>query len=300
LSRFTLSAGLIQITVTALLWGTTGVAVAVISDLTSLGPNSIAFFRLAIGACALLVLAAATRRIAQLLRTVRAAPVRVLLAGIGLGGYQALYFFAVAAAGVGVATVVSLGLAPIVTTVWESARARRRPGRAETATLAAGVGGLLLITLSTGGPAALGTRALLGLLAAVASGLAYGATTLVSRELARHGDAMTLTGTTSVVGALALLPLAARDGLAVPLDAEPIALLGYIGVVATAVAYTLFYAGLRTVPASAAAVLTLLEPLTAALLAVVVLAEPLPALTVAGGLLMLTAVAGLYLRSQPA
>jgi DME family drug/metabolite transporter len=300
LSRFTLSSGLIQITVTALLWGTAGVAVAVIADLTSLGPNSIGCYRLGIAAAALLVLAAATRRITPLLRTVRAAPVRVLVSGIGLGGYQALYFFSVAEAGVGVATVVSLGLAPIVTTAWESARARRGPGRAEAATLAAGVGGLLLITLSAEGTASAGTRPLLGLFAAVASGLGYAATTLVSRELARHGDAMTLTGTTSLVGALALLPLAALDGLAVPLDAKPIALLGYVGVVATALAYTLFYAGLRTVPGSVAAVVTLLEPLAAALLAVVVLAEPLPALTVAGGMLMLTAVAALYLRAQPA
>jgi DME family drug/metabolite transporter len=298
-SRSTLSTGLLQITVTAVLWGTAGPAVAVIGDLTSLGPTSIGFYRLAVAATALLALAAATRRLSALLHAARAAPVRLLLAGVGLGVYQVLYFLAVVEAGVGVATVVSLGLAPIVTTAWESMRARRRPGRRQTATSAAGLGGLLLITLAATTPAPSGTRPLLGLLAAIGSGLGYAATTLVSRDLAQRGDPITLTGATSVIGALALLPVAAADGLALPLAPGPLALLGYVGVVATAVAYALFYAGLRTVPGSVAAVLTLLEPLVAALLAVLILAEPLSALTVIGGLLLLSAVAALYLRSSP-
>jgi drug/metabolite transporter (DMT)-like permease len=290
-SRSTLSTGLLQITATAVLWGTAGPAVAVIGDLTTLGPTSIGFYRLAIAATAL----AATRRFWAFLHTARAAPVRLLLAGVGLGVYQVLYFLAVVEAGVGVATVVSLGLAPIVTTAWESARARRRPGRRQTAALAAGLGGLLLITLAA--PALSGTRPVLGLLAAIGSGLGYAATTLVSRDLAQRADPITLTGATSVIGALALLPVAAADGLTLPLAPEPLALLTYVGVVATALAYALFYAGLRTVPGSVAAVLTLLEPLVAALLAVLVLAEPLSALTVTGGVLLLSAVAALYLRS---
>ena len=289
MSRSTLSTGLLQITVTAVLWGTAGPAVAVIGDLTPLGPTSIGFYRLAVAATAL----AATRRFRGSLQLARAAPVRLLLAGLGLGVYQVLYFLAVAEAGVGVATVVSLGLAPIVTTAWESVRARRRPGRRQTATLAAGLGGLLLITLAASTHS--GTRPLLGLLAAVGSGLGYAATTLVSRDLAQRADPIALTGATSVIGALALLPLAAADGLALPLTPGPLALLTYVGVVATAVAYALFYAGLRSVPGSVAAVLTLLEPLVAALLAVLVLAEPLSALTVIGGLLLLSAVAALYL-----
>ena len=65
---------------------------------------------------------------------------------------------------------------------------------------------------------------------------------------------------------------------------------------ATGSAYGLFYAGLRTTSGSAAAVLTLLEPLTAALLAVAVLREPLPLPAVAGGALLLGAVAALYVR----
>ena len=39
-------------------------------------------------------------------------------AGIGLAFYQACYFLAVVWVGVAVATMVSLGVAPVVITVW--------------------------------------------------------------------------------------------------------------------------------------------------------------------------------------
>jgi DME family drug/metabolite transporter len=62
------------------------------------------------------------------------------------------------------------------------------------------------------------------------------------------------------------------------------------------VAYALFYAGLRTTAGSTAAVLTLLEPLAAAALAVLILGESLSRSGLAGGMLLLAAVALLYTR----
>jgi DME family drug/metabolite transporter len=294
------------ITLAALLWGTTGVVVAVLGDRTGLSPVAIGFHRLAVAAAVLLLWTAATRpRAAR--RSVAFHPrawfrpgAGLLLAtGVLLGVYQALYFAAVAWSGVGVATVVSLGLAPIVTTAWEAARARTRPGPRIVGTVTAALIGLLLITAApTGGGHA--PRPVLGLLAAVGAGLGYAVSALLSRDIARRGgDPLTLTTLTSAIGAAALAPVAFANGVRFPVRVDTVALVLFLGVVTTAVAYALFYAGLRTVPGSVAAVLTLLEPLTAALLAVVLLGEPLPAPTVAGGLLLLGAVAGLYVRPTP-
>ncbi len=280
------------ITFAAVLWGTTGVAVTLLSDLTTLTPTAIGFYRLAVAAAALALVCRPDR----ILRVFRQSPGTVLATGVLLGGYQALYFVAVAAVGVSVATVVSLGIAPVVTTVWEASRGRIRAGAGTVATVAGALAGLVLISRSTTGPTQAAPRPLLGLVAAVGSGLGYAVSALLSRGLARRGDARTLTTATSAVGALTLLPVAVADGLAFPVHAGTAGLTVYLGVVTTAVAYAFFYAGLRTVPGSVAAVLTLLEPLTAALLAVLILAEPLPALTVAGGLMLLAAVAALYLR----
>jgi DME family drug/metabolite transporter len=64
-----------------------------------------------------------------------------------------------------------------------------------------------------------------------------------------------------------------------------------------ALAYAMFYAGLRTTPGNAAVLATLLEPVTAAVAAAVVLGERLSAIGIAGTLLILAALASLGSRS---
>ncbi|WP_422738980.1 DMT family transporter [Micromonospora sp. WMMD729] len=290
--------GLIQITVTGVLWGTTGVAVQLLREDTGLSPVSIGFHRLAIAA--LVLLACAAGRLRAIAATLRAAPVPLLLTGVGLGLYQALYFAAVAWAGVSVATIVSLGLAPVLAAAWESVHARRLPGPLRLGTLAAAVAGLVLITAATEQPGAAAPAPLLGLLAAAGSGLGYAVTTLISRQVSQHTAPMTLTTISTVVGALTLAPMALVAGVGVPVRLDTVALLLHLGVITTAVAYALFYAGLRTTPGSVAAVLTLLEPLTAAALAVALLHEPLPVPVLVGGVLLLSAVAATYLAPERA
>ncbi|MCO1595888.1 DMT family transporter [Micromonospora sp. RHAY321] len=290
--------GLIQITVTGVLWGTTGVAVQLLRESTGLSPVSIGFHRLAIAA--LVLLACTASRLGAIRAALRSAPLPLLLTGIGLGLYQALYFAAVALAGVGVATVVSLGLAPVLAATWESVRARRLPGPLRLATLVAAVAGLALITGATAEPTGTAPAPLLGLLAAAGSGLGYAVTTLISRQVSQRVTPMTLTTISTVVGALTLAPFALVAGVAVPVRVDTVALLLHLGVVTTALAYALFYAGLRTTSGSVAAVVTLLEPLTAAALAVALLHEPLPLPVIVGGALLLTAVAATYLApSRP-
>ncbi|SCF28625.1 DMT family transporter [Micromonospora chokoriensis] len=288
--------GLIQITVTGVLWGTTGVAVHLLHDSTGLSSVSIGFHRLAIAA--LVLLACTAGRLRTVLAALRAAPVPLLLTGVGLGLYQALYFAAVTWAGVSVATVVSLGVAPVLAAAWESARARQIPGPVRLGTLVAAVTGLVLITTATADPGAAAPAPLLGLLAAAGSGLGYAVTTLISRHASQHTTPMTLTTISTVVGALTLAPFALVSGIGVPVRPDTVALLLHLGVITTAVAYALFYAGLRTTAGSVAAVLTLLEPLTAAVLAVALLHEPLPLPVVVGGALLLSAVAATYLAPR--
>ncbi|MEV4119560.1 EamA family transporter [Micromonospora sp. NPDC049645] len=297
-ARHAARSGLIQITVTGMLWGTTGVAVQLLREGTGLSPVSIGFHRLAIAAFVLLACTAG--RLRTIVAALRAAPVPLLLTGVGLGLYQALYFAAVAWAGVSVATIVSLGLAPVLAAAWESVHARRLPGPLRLGTLVAAVAGLVLITAATEQPGAAAPAPLLGLLAATGSGLGYAVTTLISRQVSQRTAPMTLTTVSTVVGALTLAPFALVAGVGVPLRLDTVALLLHLGVVTTALAYALFYAGLRTTSGSVAAVLTLLEPLTAAALAVALLHEPLPLPVLVGGVLLLTAVAATYVAPDRA
>jgi DME family drug/metabolite transporter len=66
----------------------------------------------------------------------------------------------------------------------------------------------------------------------------------------------------------------------------------FLGVVPTLLAYRCWYfAGLAAVPAATAAVIVLLEPVTAAILAVVLLSEHLTDNIVAGSCLLLASLA---------
>ena len=286
--------GLVQISAAAVLWGTTGVVVRQLHGSTGLGPVAIGCYRLLAAAALLLLLSG--RRLARAVSGLRTHPWALLAAGVGLGIYQVLYFISVADVGVGVSTVVSLGIAPVLTTVIEAVRARSRPGNRTVAVVLAALAGLALVAVAaTGAATDAAPRPVIGLLAAIGSGVSYALTTIISRHAAQGISPLVMTTTSSVVGALTLLPVALATGMGFSVTAGSVGQIGYLGAATTVLAYALFYAGLRTTASSAASVLTLLEPLTATVLAVLLLAEPLPVLTVAGGVLLLGAICVLYL-----
>ena len=286
--------GLVQISLAAVLWGTAGVIVRKLHESSGLGPVAIGFYRLL--AAALLLLILSGPKLAEAVRGLRTHPWSLIFAGVGLGVYQVLYFISVADVGVGVSTVVSLGIAPVITTVIEAISGRRRPSARTVLVVTAAVAGLALVAISSSGAApAAAPRPGIGLLAAVGSGVSYALTTIVSRHAAQGISPLVMTTTSSVIGALTLLPLALVSGAGFAVTGTAVSQIVYLGAATTVLAYALFYAGLRSTSSSVASVLTLIEPLTATVLAVIVLAEPLPVLTILGGVLLLGAICALYL-----
>lgn len=91
-------------------------------------------------------------------------------------------------------------------------------------------------------------------------------------------------------------PVALLFGMGLPADAVTGGWLVYLGIVSTVIAYGLFYTGLRSTSSEVAGVLTLLEPLAATILATVFLGETLTAPGWCGALLLLVAIAVLYVR----
>jgi drug/metabolite transporter, DME family len=287
--------GLLQICAAGALWGTGGLAVVVLQDITDLTVLMVSAHRMAVAAAVLLLLVAVMRRLGHVRAVLTAEPARVCAVGLSTAAYQALYFTAVVNVGVSVATVVALGLAPVLVTVWESVRSRSLPTPGRWPVLAAALTGLVLVSLSEGTTS--GPRPALGIAAAVAAGTGYAVATVVGRDLARGSQAIVLTTAATTVGAAVLLPVGvvASWGRAPVLTADPqaVAVLLYLGVMTMALAYGLLYAGLRTTSGSAAVIATLVEPVTAALLAAWLLDERLGPLGVVGAVLILAAVAGL-------
>lgn len=291
--------GLAQVCLAGVLWGTGGLGVQVIREHVDMSVLTISAWRMAIAAAVLLLVLLTARQLAELRSLMRAHPARVVLTGCGTAAYQALYFGSVVAVGVSVSTVISLGLAPVLLTVAESARRRSAPAPGQLGVLGLALAGLVLVSVAAGAHDP-GPHPILGVLLAIGSGATYAATTEVGRSLAQGTSPLVLTTATTTVGGAALMGCAAvSGGLATGFgDATATLTLVYLGVFTMALAYGLFYAGLRTVAGSAAVIATLLEPVTAAIAAAVWLDETLGAAGVLGTALILLAVAGLGRREE--
>jgi DME family drug/metabolite transporter len=89
------------------------------------------------------------------------------------------------------------------------------------------------------------------------------------------------------VGAVLLLVCALSTRLVLSYPVESWLLVLYMGCIPTALAYVMFQAGMRSTPATLTSILTLCEPLTAAVLAWLLFGERLSPLGIVGALLLL-------------
>ena len=144
--------GFVLVLIAALCWGTSGVSGRIVADRAGLGPLDIAWHRMAIGAAVLLALHLLTRRRRAGAEgpLTRGTAVRLLLVGAGLAVYQLAYFAAVATAGVSIATLVALGLAPLLIALGAALLGHGRPdGTTLVALVVALVGLVLLVALGS-------------------------------------------------------------------------------------------------------------------------------------------------------
>ena len=289
--------GLVLVVLAGVIWGTIGPGVRLAHERSQLSPLAISAYRATIAVSVLVLLALLRGRLGSSWALARREWRRVMLVGLLTATFQTLYFLAVVAIGVSVATVVCLGFAPVLLLILDAVRRRRRPARGQTVTVTVAVTGLLLVSLADG----LGGQTphlVLGVLAALGSGAAFALSADVARPLAQRLDALTVTTATMSVAAavlvlIAVVPAAPAIGTRTTDDVITWAVIGYLGVVTMAVAYALMFTGLRSTPPGAAMVATLIEPVTAVALAVVFLDERLTLAALVGCLLILGAIASL-------
>ncbi|WP_328947722.1 DMT family transporter [Streptomyces sp. NBC_01220] len=276
-------------------WGTAGAAAALLFGASDLGPLALSFWRCAGGLLFLLAaLALRPGRAVAVAESGRRRLLRIGGTGIGLTVFQTAYFAAVQATGLAVGTVVTLGAGPVLIAVGARLTMGERLGLGGLAAVAGALSGLAVLVL--GGDA--GTVRPAGIALALLSAAGYAAITLLTRWLGRDGgggDALATSAWAFGIAAVALLPMAAGEGLVPHTEqmAQVVTLLVYVAAIPTALAYALYFAGAAVVRAATVSVIMLLEPVSAAVIAVVVLHEQLTPATVAGTLLLLTAVVGL-------
>ncbi|MFD5099684.1 DMT family transporter [Streptomyces albidochromogenes] len=296
-TALSLRQGMFCVATAAIAWGTGGAVAAVLYDVGGIGPGAVSFWRFLGGLGLLLMLRALWRRR-------RSAPGRslarcflrnkgqVVATGFGLAVYQTAYFAAVQQAGLTVATMVTLGSGPVLVAVGSRLLLDERIGRAGAVAVVCGVLGLGL--LMGGTDQNTGPDPLLGLGYAVLSAVGYAGVTLLGRASGRgrEGGAFDAMVVAFAVGTLCLFPLALAEGW-LPRTEHlfwTVASIGYLGLIPTALAYTLFFAGLSVVRATTASVIALVEPLTAAVIGVALLGDRVNPVVVTGMALLMCAV----------
>jgi len=286
-------AGFLFIGLAAISWGTTGATMALLARETSLSPLLVGWARLAIAAPCLVVAAGVTRRArrAGLATDSRPGSARRVASyavlGLTMAAYQVCYFRAVTLTGVSITALLAICSAPLIVALLGAILLRERIGARVAASLVLAVAGTALLVLGPRGLAGMPGRFAAGGGLALGAGASYALYAVTAKRVLARAAPLPVAALTFSLGALFLAPALLDERLATADVRRAAPLLLYLGVGPTAIAYGLFTAGLRRVPATQASIVTLLEPLTAAALGVAVFKESLGPLGWIGAALLL-------------
>lgn len=272
----------------AILWGTTGTAQTFMPQ--TIHPLGVGASRLAVGGFTLLIFLIVIRKM-----DFRNWPWRpTIYAAISMAVFQYLFFSSVRLTGVAIGTVVTIGSAPVLSGVIEWVIAKRRPTRVWAfATLLAIIGCGLLFLNNEGvvvNP--------IGVVMSLCAGALFAIYTLVNKEVLDAVPAVPAVAVIFSLSAIMLFPflfIFETEGI---LTGRGIAVVLFLGLATTSIAYILFSTGLKYIPSSSAVTLSLAEPLTAALLSVIIVGERLSATSWAGVLLLLGGILVLTLSGR--
>ncbi len=277
-------AGVLAITLTAVLWGTTGTAATFAPDV---GPLAIGAAALGLGGLAQAAIAVPALRAArdQLRRHARL----VAVGAVAVMVYPMAFYASMHLAGVAVGSVVSLASAPLASGVLQRVVERRPLGRTWLLAATLGITGSTLLCLAavaapSTGPAASTTSATVaGVLLGLVAGSSYATYSWVVGNLIGAGVSRAVSmGAVFGAGGALLLPVLLLTGAPLLATGQAALVGAYMAAVPMFAGYVLFGFGLARVPAATATTLTLTEPAVATVLAVLVVGERLPLLGWAG------------------
>ena len=229
-----------------------------------------------------LLLVAFSRRLPQGIWWWRA----FVLGALNIGAFFALLFVAAYRLPGGVAATVG-ALQPLLVAVLSAGLLAQRMTRRTTVAAVAGVFGVSLLVLRADARLdAWGVAAALGGAVVMATGV------VLSKRWSSPAPLLATTGWQLVAGGLLLLPVALIVEGRPPssLTASNLAGYGYLTVVGSALAYALWFRGLRSLTPTDVTFLGLLSPLVATLLGWLALDQQLTPIQLLGALVVLTAL----------
>jgi len=284
----------------AALFGTTGTARALGPDGTSVW--TVGAIRIALGAITLWACSPSK----QLQPAMTGVNRNLVLCGaFGASLYQPAFFFGVERSGVAVGTVIALGSGPMFSGLIDLALHRRNPAMKWYTGTAVMLVGVAALVAGGANDSSVISLSLFGVLSAMAAGLGYAVYAHTTSVLISRGVGSTeALASQFALAALILVPfliasVVSSSDAGWVWSTSGIVMLLHLGVLTAGIAYVLYGWGLRTLHASTAVSITLVEPLTAALAAFVVLGERLSAQGWMAGVVILLGLVVLSRSQQP-
>jgi len=218
--------------------------------------------------------------------------VPILVSGTGAALFFPLYIKAFELTGVGVAAVVSIGVAPIFVGLIAWIALKQPPGKQWTYGTFIAIAGVVALNWPSGD----NKVNVLGIGFALAAAFGYSLQATGMGIISRRHTPYQCVAPMFTIGTIFQAPLSYGKDFTFLQD--PVLLMGalYGGIVTVALAYALFIYGIARIGAATAVTVGLMEPLTASILGVALLAESVSAVGIVGSVLILI---GLVVVSRP-
>jgi len=272
-----LARGYLMILVCAVMWSFGGVFVKILRQRYGLEPGAIACLRSAVAGL-LLAWALPGLATAPKWRTLASGVTYAIVVGT----------FVIAVAGTTAANAILLQYAyPVFVAIGAVAFFHERLGRRTLAALGLGLAGVAIILICSWTP-----LEQVGLVCGFASSIAFAALALLQHSI-QAGNPVALSSFYNLTAALLLLPLAWGK---LSISAEALLVVAAMGAFQLGIPYILFIRGLRGVPATDAALITLAEPVLNPVWVWLAVGEEPSASTLVGGSCILLAILVRFLR----
>lgn len=287
--------GTLAILFASILWGTTGTAASFAPDLS---PLAIGAFSMGVGG--LMQAGLAYRKILFAFDKLLQNKKLLAVSALALAVYPLAFYSSMKLSGVAIGTVVSIATAPFFSALLECLISKKNSiNKRWLTSFAIGVVGIGLLVFSESSSAneSGDDLKLLGIALGLLAGLCYAIYSWATKALIDKGiKSQAAMGSIFGLGAMLLLPTLWFTGENLLSSQINVLVISYLTLIPQCLGYIAFSFGLRHVTASSANLLTLFEPVVAAVLAVCVVGELIP---FTGWLGMSLIVLCLFIQSKP-
>lgn len=284
--------GFLFIALSAILFGSIGVATKGVFSVAATNAYSITLLRELIALPALFGIS----RLAlgnKFLKIARSDLRIMILAGLMLAIYQVSFVLAVQFSNVTISTLVTLCTAPVVVALFSSVLLKERLSPLVLAALACALVGVVFL-VGLDATTDMGTNPSVGIGFALLTALGSGLFQICGRMLANRYHPMQSLSVFFLVAALVMLPLTLANGLVLAYPLIGWAMLLQLGIGVSVIGYGFLMLGLKTTPATMASIVAMFEPLTGTILAWLIFNERLSPTGWLGGTLLLAAMVLVY------